>query len=63
MGVFLGIPLKDVEAFMGLKTLSYVKTSMWKMYGKAEESLKVEWRYKQGKRMIKKRLFYGRGSS
>lgn len=59
IGVFLGIPLKDVEAFMGLKTLLYVKTSMWKIYGKAEESLKVEWRYKQGKRMIKKRLFMG----
>ena len=59
IGVFLGIPLKDVEAFMGFKTLSYVKTSMWKIYGDSEESLKVEWRYKQAEKMIKKRLFCG----
>jgi hypothetical protein len=33
---------------------------MWKIYGDSEESLKVEWRYKQAEKMIKKG-FFGEG--
>ena len=31
IGIFLGIPLKDVQAFMGIVSLPYTRTGMWKI--------------------------------
>ncbi len=47
IGVFLGIPLKDVKAFMGLSSLPYIFTGMWGVYGDSESSLRVMRRYRK----------------
>ena len=41
IGFFLGYPVKDVMAFMGLVKLPYVFNGPWKMYGHVERSLKT----------------------
>ncbi|MEA1924716.1 MAG: DUF3793 family protein [Candidatus Altiarchaeota archaeon] len=46
IGIFLGIPLKDVKAFMGLSSLPYIFTGMWGVYGDPELSLRAMRRYK-----------------
>jgi hypothetical protein len=33
IGVFPGIPLKDVKGFMGLNSLRNTKCGMWQIYG------------------------------
>lgn len=41
IGFFLGYPVKDVFAFMGLCDLPLVGNGPWRMYGKLESSLAV----------------------
>lgn len=59
IGVFLGIPLKDVKGFMGLSSLPCTQRSKWKVYGEREESLRVLRRYKQAEERVRKRLLAG----
>ncbi|MEA3255741.1 MAG: DUF3793 family protein [Candidatus Altiarchaeota archaeon] len=59
LGVFLGIPLKDVKAFMGLNSLPYIFTSMWGVYGDSELSLGVMGRYRRAGNGIRRLLSSG----
>jgi len=56
IGIFLGIPLKDVKGFMGLNSLSYTKSGMWKIYGNPTVSEKRMNEYRSGRNMILERL-------
>lgn len=41
IGVFLGYPLKDVAAFMGLVTIPFACQGPWKIFGDPRESLRL----------------------
>jgi len=59
IGVFLGIPLKDVKGFMGLNSLRNTKYGMWKIYGdpaSSEERMNV---YRCIRYIISRRFFSG----
>ncbi|MCK4649229.1 DUF3793 family protein [bacterium] len=57
IGIFLGIPLKDVKGFMGLISFPCVQTNRWKIYGNPGISLKIAEGYKEARERIEKRLF------
>ncbi len=59
IGVFLGIPLKDVKAFMGLSPLPHTSTSMWRVYGDSRLSLQVMRKYRRAENMVRKLLSGG----
>jgi len=56
IGIFLGIPLKDVQAFMGIVSLPYTRTGMWKVYGRPEDSFRLMKKYKEERNNVKRRL-------
>ena len=56
IGIFLGIPLKDVKGFMGLVDFPYHQTNRWKIYGNPETSLRIVERYNEARERIKERL-------
>ena len=59
IGIFLGIPMKDVKGFMGLNSLRNTKCGLWKIYGDPEVSEKRMDEYRRARKMIIKRLFSG----
>lgn len=59
IGIFLGIPLKDVKGFMGLSSLRNTKRGMWCMYGNPKASEKRMNEYRHAKDMVAGRLFAG----
>ncbi|MCD4842635.1 MAG: DUF3793 family protein [Methanosarcinales archaeon] len=59
IGVFLGIPLKDVKGFMGLNSLSHTKCKMWRIYGDPVLSEKRMNEYRCARNMIRRRLISG----
>ncbi len=59
IGVFLGIPLKDVKGFMGLNSLRNTKCGMWQIYGDPAASEKIMNEYRSARNMINSRLFSG----
>ena len=56
IGVFLGIPLKDVKGFMGLNSLRHTKYGMWRIYGDPVVSEKRMNEYRSARNMIRRRL-------
>ena len=59
IGVFLGIPLKDVKGFMGLNSLQHTKCGMWRIYGDPAVSEKRMNEYRCARNMIRRRLISG----
>jgi len=59
IGIFLGIPLKDVKGFMGLNSLRNTKCGMWRIYGDPETSEERMNEYRRARNMITRRLFSG----
>ncbi len=59
IGVFLGIPLKDVKGFMGLNSLRHTKYGMWRIYGDPVVSEKRMNEYRRARNMIRRRLISG----
>ena len=59
IGIFLGIPLKDVQGFMQLITLPHTQTKRWKIFGEAEESLKIIEKQERAEAGIKRRISLG----
>ena len=59
IGVFLGIPLKDVKGFMGLNSLRHTKCGMWQIYGDPVLSEKRMNEYRRARNMIRRRLISG----
>ena len=59
IGIFLGIPLKDVKGFMGLNSLRNTKCGMWRVYGNPALSEKRMDEYRRARDMITRRLFSG----
>jgi Protein of unknown function (DUF3793) len=59
IGVFLGIPLKDVKGFMGLNSLRHTKYGMWRIYGDPAVSEKRMNEYRCARNMIRRRLISG----
>ena len=59
IGVFLGIPLKDVKGFMGLNSLRHTKYGMWRIYGDPTVSEKRMNEYRHARNMIRRRLISG----
>ena len=59
IGVFLGIPLKDVKGFMGLNSLRNTKCGMWQVYGDPETSEERMNEYRRARNMVTRRLFSG----
>ncbi len=59
VGIFLGIPLKDVRGFMGSERMNCSKIKRWRIYGKPDESLRVIERYKQAEDRINRRILLG----
>ena len=59
IGVFLGIPLKDVKGFMGLNSLRHTKYGMWRIYGDPAVSEKRMNEYRSARNMIRRRLISG----
>jgi hypothetical protein len=59
IGIFLGIPLKDVKGFMGLNSLQNTKRGMWKIYGDPTVSENLMNNYRNAKNIIIERLFNG----
>ena len=56
IGIFLGIPLKDVQAFMGIVSLPYTRTGMWKVYGEPEASFRLMGKYRKARDDVKRWL-------
>lgn len=56
IGIFLGYPLKDVLGFMGHRSLRYVKTNGWKVYGNPKISDKLNNEIIKSKSYIGERL-------
>lgn len=52
IGIFLGLPLKDVSSYMGISRLSYSCTMGWKMYGNTEKSISLYKQYKECRNRI-----------
>ncbi len=59
IGIFLGIPLKDVKGFMGLNSLQNTKCGMWRVYGDPSASEKRMNEYRRARNLITRRLFSG----
>ncbi|MEA1895372.1 MAG: DUF3793 family protein [Euryarchaeota archaeon] len=59
IGIFLGIPLKDVMGFMGLSSLENTTCGMWRVYGNPVASERTMDEYRSAKSAISKRLFAG----
>ncbi len=59
IGIFLGIPLKDVKGFMGLNSLRNTKCGMWRVYGDPSASEKRMNEYRRARNLITRRLFSG----
>ena len=61
IGIFLGIPLKDVKGFMGLSSLSCAEISRirWIVYGNPKSSLEVMERYKESEDRVRTLLTSG----
>ena len=59
IGIFLGIPLKDVMGFMGLSSLENTKCGMWRVYGDPAASERMMDEYRSAKSAISGRLFAG----
>jgi hypothetical protein len=50
IGIFLGLPLKDVMGFMGLSNLQKSCCKGWRIYGDTDLSFKLYWNYEKCKR-------------
>ncbi len=59
IGIFLGIPLKDVMGFMGLSSLENTTCGMWRVYGNPAASKRRMDEYRSAKSAISGRLFAG----
>ena len=59
IGIFLGIPLKDVKGFMGLNSLRNTKCGMWQVYGNPRSSEERMNEYRRAKDIVTRRLFSG----
>ncbi|MGP8336911.1 MAG: DUF3793 family protein [Methanosarcinaceae archaeon] len=59
IGVFLGIPLKDVKGFMGLNSLRNTKCGMWRIYGDPATSEEKMNEYRCARNIIASRLISG----
>jgi hypothetical protein len=59
IGVFLGIPLKDVKGFMGLNSLRNTKCGMWQIYGDPAASEERMNEYRSARNIVTRRLFSG----
>ena len=59
IGVFLGIPLKDVKGFMGLNSLRNTKCGMWQIYGDPAASEERMNEYRSARNIVIRRLFSG----
>ena len=59
IGIFLGIPLKDVMGFMGLSSLENTTCGMWRVYGNPAASERRMDEYRSAKSAISGRLFAG----
>lgn len=56
IGVFLGYPLKDVAAFMGVEPLPFTCQGPWKIYGDPTESLKIAGIHRLGRERMARKL-------
>lgn len=56
IGVFLGYPLKDVAAFMGLVRIPYRCQGGWKIYGDPRKSLQLDEMFRSCRRCMAWRL-------
>lgn len=56
IGFFLGYPIKDVLAFMGILQLPLTASGPWKMYGKIEDSLARVKTYLRAREQVLDRL-------
>jgi hypothetical protein len=56
IGIILGYPLKDVAAFMGWIKLPFAAQGAWKIYGQAEESLRLAACHRRCRNRMAKRL-------
>ncbi len=59
IGVFLGIPLKDVKGYMGLNSLRNTGCGMWRIYGDPVPSEKRMDEYRSARDVVTRRLFSG----
>ena len=56
IGIFLGYPLKDVVAFMGLVSIPFACQGPWKIYGNPLESLDLAFRFRECRCRMANRL-------
>lgn len=63
IGVFLGYPLKDVAAFMGLTPLRFSSQRLWKIYGRARRSEALADLYQEHHTRVAKQLRKCKGVS
>lgn len=56
IGIFLGYPLKDVAAFMGLVQLPFSCQALWKVYGDPRPSLELADRFLGSRRRMASQL-------
>lgn len=59
IGIFLGIPLKDVQGFMGISSLPETCRKEWCIYGDIQESLAVMERFAADKNHVNRLLLDG----
>ncbi|CUH94639.1 hypothetical protein P22_0705 [Propionispora sp. 2/2-37] len=59
IGIFLGIPLKDVQGFMGIGSLTETCRKEWCIYGDIQESLDVMERFAADKNHVNRLLLNG----
>jgi len=59
IGIFLGIPLKDVKGFMGFNSLRNTKCGMWRVDGNPRVSEERMNEYRHAKSVVTRRLFAG----
>lgn len=56
IGLFLGYPLKDVAAFMGLASIPFTCQGPWKIYGNPLKSLDIAERHRNSRCRMARRL-------
>jgi hypothetical protein len=56
IGIFLGYPLKDVAAFMGWARLPFTCQGPWRIYGRAEESLRLAEQFRRCRHQMARQL-------
>lgn len=61
IGIFLGYPLADVEAFIVNKGANYSHVGYWKVYHNEEESIALFEKFRQCTKILCKKFYQGTG--